>query len=146
MMPTASRLVSSVLLAILAFVVTGQVVDVMPPSTDFGYFLPINIGLGVLVGWVWLGPNSGDGFSSAISIGLTSAAVLLFLGLFVQAANEMMRLAMRNRYDGFFDAIAGIFVEGVKFGQNLTMEMLVTLAVGGVVAGIAANWTAQRYS
>ena len=145
-MPTFARLVSAILLAILAYVVSGQVMVEMPPSTDFGVFLPFNIVLGLLVGWFWLGPNSGQGLSHAISIGLTSAALLTAIALFCQAWNEMMRLAMLNRYSGFFEAVAAIFVEGLKFAEVFNWEIVVTLAIGGIIAGICADWAARRFS
>ncbi|WP_425038986.1 TrgA family protein [Primorskyibacter sp. S187A] len=145
-MPTAAKLVASICLAALAFIVSQQVMAVMPDSTAFGNFLPLNIVLGVLVGWLWLGRQVGEGVSSAISYGLTSAAVLTAVALFLQSANEMMRLAMRNRYDGPFEAVAAIFVEGLNFAQYLTSEIVVTLAIGGAVSGILADWAARRWS
>ena len=145
-MPTAARLVSAVLLAALAALVSIQVMQVMPESTDFGWFLQINIVLGIAVGWFWLGPNAGDGTVQAVSIGVTSAALLLFVGLFLQSWNEMMRLAMRNRYDGPFEAVAAIFVEGLTFGQYLTPEILGTLAAGGAIAGILASFAKRNWS
>ena len=45
-MPDAARLVAAICLAILAFIVSGQIVPLMPESTDFGYFLYVNIVLG----------------------------------------------------------------------------------------------------
>ena len=147
MYPTAAKLTAAVLLAALAFVVSGQVMEAMPPETAFGKFVPLNLALGVAVGWFWLGPKSGDGTVTAISMGLTSAAVLLFVGLFLQGSNEMMRLAMRNRYDGPFEAVGAIFVEGIDLAQKgLNAESLITLAVGGIIAGVLTDWIAQRFS
>ncbi|MCH2164720.1 MAG: TrgA family protein [Marinovum sp.] len=145
-MPTAARLVSAICLALLAYIVSGQVMEVMPEATDFGVFVPLNIVIGLGVGWIWMGQNLGHGISHAISIGLTAAALLFLVGLFAQSSNEMMRLAMANRYDGAFEAIAGIFVEGLRFGQMMTVDIGITLAVGGIVSGLIANWFARRYS
>ncbi|HIF77757.1 MAG TPA: TrgA family protein, partial [Sulfitobacter sp.] len=50
-MPTGARLMAAISLAVLAFILSGMVVPLMPESTDFGYFLPLNMMLGLLVGW-----------------------------------------------------------------------------------------------
>lgn len=145
--PTAAKLVSGLCLAVLAFVVSLQVMETMPPQTDFGIFLPFNIVLGFAVGWLWLGPRSGEGGVTAISYGLTAAALLLVVGLFAQGANEMMRKAMLNRYGGPFEAVGAIFEEALAFAQKgLGSESLITLAVGGVITGLLTDWTAKRFS
>jgi hypothetical protein len=145
--PTAAKLVAALGLAALAYMVSGQVMRAMPPETAFGIFLPFNIALGVAVGWLWLGPRSGEGIVTAVSYGATAAALLALLGVLSQGANEMMRLAMRNRYDGPFEAIGAIFVESIDLaGQGLTIESVVTLAVGGIVIGVVTDRIAQRYS
>ena len=52
-MPNAARLAAAVSLAILAFILSGQIMPLMPEGTDFGYFTIINMTLGILVGWIW---------------------------------------------------------------------------------------------
>jgi Na+-transporting NADH:ubiquinone oxidoreductase subunit NqrD len=62
---------------------------------------------------------------------------LVFWALFVQGCYEMFRLAMRHRYDGPFEALLAIFKIGLDYGQLLLVpEILVTLGVGAVVAGL----------
>lgn len=145
--PAAAKFVAALGLAALAWVVSGQVMRAMPPETAFGVFMPFNIALGVAVGWLWLGPRAGEGIVTAISYGATAAAVLGLVGVLAQGANEMMRLAMRNRYGGPFEAIGGIFVESIELaGQGLTVESLATLALGGIVIGVVTDRIAQTFS
>ncbi|ASM72260.1 MULTISPECIES: TrgA family protein [Roseobacteraceae] len=139
-MPDAARLVAAICLAILAFVVSGQIVPLMPESTDFGYFLYVNIILGALVGWFVMGSRAGRGVTPAINNGLTGVMVFVLWGLFIQAVNEMIRLAMRNRFDGPLEAIVATFEIGAKFGLILLVPVVIaTLIVGAVLAGLATE-------
>ncbi|MCK5502246.1 MAG: TrgA family protein, partial [Tritonibacter mobilis] len=108
-MPTAAHLVASVALALLAFVVSGQIMPLMPESTDFGYFTHVNVGLALVAGWKVMGRRAGRGFVPGINNGLTGMAVLVIWALIIQGAVEMFRLAKRNIYDGPFEALAAIF-------------------------------------
>ncbi|UOA27200.1 TrgA family protein [Pseudosulfitobacter sp. DSM 107133] len=139
-MPDAARLVAAICLAIVAFIVSGQIVPLMPESTDFGYFLYVNIILGAVVGWTVMGPRAGRGVVSAINNGLTGMLVFVLWGLFIQGANEMVRLAMRNRYDGPFEAIVAIFEIGAEYGLIMLVPVVIgTLIAGGVLAGLATE-------
>lgn len=145
-MPTAARLVAALCLALLAFVVSEQVKPQLPEGTDFGYFNWVNSGLGVLCGWLVMGPRAGRGFVGGINNGLTGVGALLFWGLFVHGAYEMFRLAMRNRYDGPFDAVLAIFEEGVEFGTALLVpHILITLLIGAVLSGLATDIAWKRW-
>ena len=145
-MPTGARLVAALCLAVTAYVISLMVMPLMPESTDFGNFVPINICLGLLVGWFVMGRRAGRGTTAAINNGLTGVFVLLLWGIGVQAANEMVRLAMRNRYDNAFEAIVAIFQIGAEFGLILfTVPIGVTLLVASVVSGLLTeaadrNW------
>lgn len=145
-MPTAARLVAALLLAVLGGVVSLQVMEIMPADTAYGIFLPLNIVLGLLIGWVWLGAQPGDGSVAAISYGLTSAALLMCLGLFVQGANTMFEVSLRGRYKSAFEAIGAVFGEAVTYGQMLTVDIGLTLGIGGVIAGLCTNWAARRFN
>ncbi|MAP13685.1 MAG: tellurium resistance protein, partial [Oceanibulbus sp.] len=107
-MPTGARLMAAISLAVLAFILSGMVVPLMPESTDFGYFLPLNMVLGLLVGWRVMGRRAGRGITAAINNGLAGVFVLMLWAIFLQAANEMVRLALRNRYDDPFEAIVAV--------------------------------------
>lgn len=146
-MPTASKLVAAVCLAIIAFIVSGQIMPLMPEGTDFGYFTVVNIALGLIVGWVAMGKRAGRGFAAAVTNGLTGIALLVFWGLFVQGCYEMFRRAMRNRYDGPFEAVMAIFEIGVGYGAVLLATNIIgTLLIGGVIAGLATDFANKRWN
>ena len=93
-MPDAAKLMGAGGLAIVAFLVSGLVMGLFEEDKNFGWFTYVNVLIGIAVGWVFIGRRAGRGWTSAINVGLTGGAVLVFWGLFVQACNEMTRLAM----------------------------------------------------
>lgn len=147
-MPTAARLVAALCLGGLGLIVSGLIVPYLPEGTDVGYLPVVNLGLGLLCGWIVVGKRaSGDlTLTEAVTLGLTGGAALVFWGLFVQGCNEMVRLAMRNRYDGPFEAIMAIFEIGTEYGKLLIApEILGTLFLGSLVTGVLARFAASRW-
>ncbi|MBT3140357.1 tellurium resistance protein [Phaeobacter gallaeciensis] len=139
-MPTAARLVAAVCLALIAFLVSGMVIPLMPEGMDFGYFTWVNVVLGVLCGWIVMGKRAGHGLTGAINNGLTGGAALIFWGLFVQGTYEMVRRAMKNRYDGPFEALLSIFEIGFEYGTTIFVpNIIATVLVGSVLAGLATE-------
>ncbi|EDQ04683.1 hypothetical protein DSM14862_01553 [Sulfitobacter indolifex] len=146
-MPTGARLMAAISLAVLAFILSGMVVPLMPESTDFGYFLPLNIVLGLLVGWSVMGRRAGRGITAAVNNGLAGVVVLILWAIFLQAANEMVRRALRHRYDDPFEAIVAIFQIGAEFGLMIaTVPMAVALVVGAVISGLLTEFAYNRWS
>ena len=146
-MPTSARLVAALCLGALAWIVTDQVMAVMPSETNFGYFRVVNVVLGLVCGWFVIGGRVGTSYVTAFSIGLTGVFALVFWALFAQAGNEMMRLAMKHRYDGPFEATVAVFEIGVDFaGFLMHANIFLTLGVGGVVAGLAAEFASRRWT
>ncbi|THH38671.1 TrgA family protein [Aliishimia ponticola] len=143
-MPDAARLVAAVSLAIVAFLLSGLIMPVYEEAvgeTNFGYFVYVNVVVGIVVGWVSMGKRAGRGVSAAITNGITGVFLLMLWGLFLQACNEMVRLAMKNRYDGPFDAIAAVFEIGAEWGLLLlTAPIIGTAAVGAFVSGVLTEY------
>lgn len=139
-MPDAAKLVAAIGMAILAFVVSGMIPPLFEENKNFGWFTWVNVALGVAVGWRVMGPRAGRGLVSAINVGLTGPFVLVFWALFVQSCNEMVRIAMRNRYDGVVDALGAIFEIGAEWALLIsTVPIWTTLLVGGVIVGLATE-------
>jgi hypothetical protein len=146
-MPTAARLVSAICLAIVAYIISEMVKPLMPESTNFGYFVPVNIVLGLGVGWFVMGKRVGRGITAGINNGLTGVFVLMLWGLGVQSINEMVRLAMRNRYDGPFEAIVAVFQIGASWARDIaTVDMGIALVVSAVIVGLIAESAGKRWS
>ncbi|MEX0338222.1 MAG: TrgA family protein [Arenibacterium sp.] len=113
-MPDAARLVASLSLMLIAFILTGQIIPLFDEGTDFGYFLWVNLAVGFFSGWIVMGKRAGRGITAAVNNGVTGVVAMLFWGLFIQGTNEMVRLAMRNRYDGPFEAVLALFEEAAE--------------------------------
>jgi len=145
-MPDAARLVAALSLALIAFIVSGQIMPLMPEGTNFGWFTYVNMALGVLCGWIVMGKRAGRGTTSAINNGLTGVAALVFWGLFVQGTYEMVRLAMRNRFDGPLEALSAIFEIGLDYGITIFVPtVILTLLVGSVLAGLATEFAWRNW-
>ncbi len=145
--PTAAKLVAALILGATGFLLSGLVMVLLPEGTDPGWFPQINLVLGVLVGWITVGRRAGRGISAAIGNGLTGGALLLFWGLFVQAFNEMLRLALRKRYDGPMEALMAMLGKGFEWGVlSVTYPpFLIGLLVGAVAAGLASEMAAKLW-
>lgn len=145
-MPTAARLMAAACLAVVAYAISQMVMPLMPESTDFGYFVQINIILGLIAGWTVMGRRAGRGLTPAINNGLTGVFVLMLWGIGVQAIYEMMRLAMRHRYDGPFEAITAVFQIGAEYALVIaTIPMAGALVLGAVVSGLLTEYAAKNW-
>ena len=93
-----------------------------------------------------MGSRAGRGIISAINMGLTGSGLMVFWNLFIQGAYEMFDLAMRNRFDDPFEALGSIFEIGLGHGYTMSEpHILITLAVGGVVGGIATEFAWRQW-
>ncbi|MBE9638098.1 TrgA family protein [Salipiger mangrovisoli] len=146
-MTTAARLVAALCLALLAFIASRYIMtSLMPDTTVFGYFLWVNVMLGLVCGWRVLGARAGRGMANGISAGITATATLVFWGVMVQALNEMFRLAMRHRYDSMMEAVMAVFQLFLDFGAHLIDGGFIGLMIAGAVLSgaltevVARNW------
>ncbi|WP_170324695.1 TrgA family protein [Ruegeria arenilitoris] len=145
-MPSAPRLVAAICLLVVAFLVSGMIIDNGEEGKDYGAFTTVNMIIGLVCGWMIMGKRVGRGWTGAVNNGLTGMAALVFWGLFVQGCNEMIRLAMRHRYDGPFDALISIFKIGIDYSQFLLApEILWTLLIGALIAGLATEEAGRRW-
>lgn len=145
-MPTAARLMAAICLAVVAYFISEMVKPLMPESTDFGYFVPLNVVLGLCVGWIVMGRRAGRGTTAAINNGLTGVFVLMLWGVGLQAINEMIRLAMRNRYDGPFEAIVAVFQIGAEYAVIIaTVPIGIALVISAVVSGLLTEFADSRW-
>ena len=143
-MPDAAKLVAATCLAIMGFLLSGLIMPVYVDAygeTNFGWFVQVNVVLGIVVGWISMGKRAGRGVSAAMTNGITGVFLLVLWGLFIQACNEMTRLAMKNRYDGPFEAIAAVFQIMAEWGLLLlTGPIIGTALVGAFVSGIMTEY------
>ena len=143
---TAPRLVAALSLAAVGYVASETIKPLLPEGTQFGYFSVVNAVIGLAVGWVVIGARIGRGMAAAISYGLTAAVVLVFWGLFTQAINEMLRLALRRRFSGPSEALKGAVDLGLGYAALIaTPAVLGTVVLGGIVAAVLAEFSARYW-
>jgi len=145
-MPTTGKGVAAICMGVMAWYASEIFRPLMPEGTAFGWFNEVNVGLGLLCGWVVTGSRLNHGYSNAISAGLTGVAALVFWAVFLQSLNEMLRLALDKRYDDPIKGIMDIF--NIAFDYMVTMYHwpLIGLLVGsGIGIGIISEWAARRW-
>lgn len=144
-MPTAPKLISAAFLGALAFYLSGLVIPLLPEGTQIGYFQPVSVAIGLVTGWVFLGPRAEDTWSAAIGFGITSAAVLMFWALLLFALTEMTYRSIDMRYRGPIEALLGMFDLMKDYALLVAVpDFLISLFVGGVIAGLLNEWVSRR--
>lgn len=146
-MPTAGRLAGAVAFLLLglylAYIATPNFEEGKVP----GWWLPLAAAAGVWTGWVVVGPRTGRGFSSGISNGLTGVVALVFWIMFLFSFFEMIKKSMRNSYDGPMDAVVNVFELLAKNALQLfDVNLLISILVGGILAGLFAEYFGKKYT
>jgi len=58
----------------------------------------------------------------------------------------MFRLAMRNRYDGPFEAVTDVFKIGAEYAVIIaTVPMGIALLIAAVLSGVLTEFAAKRW-
>ncbi len=145
-MPTAARLVAAVFLAGLAALAFYVAIGHAPKDVSPRSFVAIGALIGAFCGWTILGPRAGHGYVPSISHGMTAMASMVLLSLGAFGALEMWRLALRRRYDGVMEALAGLLEEGYEYALWLANGPTLALLLGGsILAGVLAEQAARRW-
>ena len=140
-MPDAAKLIAALFIGVIAYIVSYQIMPLMPDSTDFGAFVYVNTIIGIATGWVVMGKRAGRGITAAINNGLGGALMLVLWGLFLHSCFQMFDRAMDNWYNGVFTALAAVFQFMAEYALLLLdPHVLFSLAVGGVLAGLATEY------
>lgn len=152
-MPTASRLIAAIILAIAAGLVADLYLENLPREYKPFYVTPGWALIGFLVGWLTLGNRRGakldrqdSGLLHVINHGLVAAALVLFWGVLAFSIIEMVERSMQKRYRGVEDALTGIFdLMGEAALVILSAPILLTAAIGGLLAAAIAGWAGRRW-
>jgi hypothetical protein len=147
-MPTAAKLVSAVAFVLVALWATEGYIPQLPQGTDVGYLREILATLGFIVGWRSMGRNAGRGYGEAVSYGLRTSILLVFWALLGFSSYTMVLRSTRQIYRADVGkALLDVPAIMMDYGKLLmAQDVLVALAVGGILAGLAAEWTARRWS
>ena len=147
-MPTAAKLVSAVAIALVALWAALAYIPQLPPDTDVGYLREIMSALGLVIGWRSLGRFVGRGYGEAIGHGLRASVLLVFWALLGFSSYTMLLRSTRQIYRADVGrALLDVPSIMLDYGKLLlAQDVLVALGVGGIIAGLAAEWTSRRWS
>ncbi|MEL6959143.1 MAG: TrgA family protein [Pseudomonadota bacterium] len=146
-MPTMGRLVGGILFGALAWYTSLLIVPLFPEGTNLGLFQEVNTFFGFLAGWSVAGGRAGTGYIASISYGLTALVAMVAMALFFNSSVVMIENSLRKRYDGAGEAVTDVFEMFVQHGAMLmTRDILTTLIVGSIVAGLVVEAVGRRYS
>ncbi len=145
-MPTAAKLVASVLFAALSFFVADLYRQGITDGTQTAYLLPGAAAIGLVCGWRVMGRLVGKGMGDALGSGIRTALTIVFFSLLFFSIYEMVVVSTKGLYDGPMEAVLAIFDIMLKYGRGLiTPEVLGTIFVGGSLAGMATEWADRRW-
>ncbi|WP_102223672.1 TrgA family protein [Acidimangrovimonas sediminis] len=154
-MPTAAKLVSAVLFALIGYGAARQVEiltaagafePILPHETLFGSFALIVSAIGLVSGWLVMGDLVGKGMGVALGSGIQTVVTLVFFAIVLFSIREMILRAMKMRYHGTFEAIQGMLGLSYDYAHVLLNPAVSgLLVVAGAVAGLVVEATARRW-
>ena len=146
-MPTASKLIGAILFGAMGLAIAWLIVPTLEGADSRKPWIPIFGAVGLWAGWSIMGRGTRQGYGPAVGIGLTAAAALAFVGLFVMSFWRMWARAM----DGGFGAdpvgaVVSIFTNIADYAvQLVTPQIGLILVVGGLLGGIVSEFVGRRF-
>jgi hypothetical protein len=145
-MPTAAKLVASVLFALLSFFIADLYAQGITDGTRTTYLLPGCAAIGLICGWRVMGRLVGKGMGDALGSGIRTALTIVFFALLLFSIYEMVVTSTKGLYDGPMEAVLAIFDIMLGYGRGLgTPELIGVILVGGGLAGMATEWADRRW-
>ena len=147
-MPTAAKLIAAILFAALAYYVSEQVKLVLPSEGAGATMLsPTNALFGAIMGWRVMGSNAGQGFVPATGFGLTTVFAATFWCILIWSAYEMIKRAMRGRFDGPIEALLGMSDLMLDYAALIVTPAVVGSAViGSFICAMVVEFFSHRWS
>lgn len=145
-MPTAARLIAALAFAVVAWFAAEAVKPYMTEGTQFGLFSQLSAAIGAVCGWKVMGGLVGHGYVGAAGYGVRVSATIVFWALLLFSTYEMVIEATKKRYDGPMEALTSIFAIALDYGRALlNVDVAGILLVGGMIAGVLAEWGSRRW-
>jgi len=146
-LPTAAKLFSAFMFALIGLGAAWGVLPVLPEAMSVGMLLPVSAGLGALTGWFVMGGLVGRSVLVSAGQGLRTSATLLFWVLVVAGIVEMLRRSLRKSYGDAAEAVISVLEIMLDFLMMAVQSptTLVILGVGGLVAGALAELVSRRW-
>ena len=140
MMYSFSRLLPAAGFAATALVASVFVQGLLPQDTVFGLFLPLNMGLGALLGFVFVGRRAGQGYGVALGVGLTAGVLLLFWAVALQALWAVFEKSLGGVFPSLNSALSDIADHAIAYAGLVTQPyVLAVVGGGGVLCALLAE-------
>jgi hypothetical protein len=145
--PTMAKLFAALSLAGTGFFTTNEIIPYLPPGVEGAGVLPlVAASFGLLMGWRVVGLHPGRPWMVALGDGLRGALYMMLWSYAFLGAAQMLKLAMRMRYDDVVEAMVDIIGQGAAIAQATSgLNVLMVLVVGAAFAGLASEWAFRKY-
>ncbi len=145
-MPTAARMITAVIFAIVAYYTSNEAKTLMPEGTPVAVFTPWAMFVSALCAWRVIGRLIGRGYANSINTGVYAMVCAMFFVCLLFAIVEMIRLSMKFRYDGPMEAIVGIFEIILEYAPMFAHPPIaIALVVGAVSSGLIGEWAHRKW-
>ncbi len=147
-MPTAAKLVASIMLAISGFIVVIVVVNVYPDAARRSVGLTTTAVLaGLIIGWRSLGKRISEDEGSGMNSGLKAGVLMFVWVIFLYALENMIGGIKDNLYYQPMTALLVIPAGMIKYGQMaLNVPLIGTMVVLAAISGKVTKTADSRWS
>lgn len=147
-MPTAAKLVASILLAIFGAIVIIVAVNVYPDIAKRGNsMMAAAVVLGLLNGWMGLGRAVEHENMSGLFAGLKSGVTFFLWVLFFFGLEAMIAGILQHAYYQPMTALLQIPAHMLHYGKMaMDIQILGTMLVLSMIAGVIAKGASNKWS
>jgi len=147
-MPTAAKLASAFLFALIGWFAGAAYVATLPEGQPATFVAPVAAGVALFQGWFTMGRNVTGQLIMDLGTGLRTSVQIAFFVVLIFGLLEMFDRSTRLRYDGPGEATIAAMELFLEYGLSVVMAVntLTILAVGGMGAGILVGLVARRWS
>lgn len=145
-MPSAIRFMGMVCFGLLAALISEQVKFLLDGVANSAKFTPINAILGMICGWYFMTPKTGEKIHTMITAGMTTVAATIVWGLLLHSIAEMFRNTSRMQYSDTSEAVIAVFDMMLKYATVMAViNVFLVVVIGGVLGGLLSGWAHRHW-
>lgn len=145
-MPTPARFLCAFLFAAIGFGLVWLAARTVPEEVKLDGLHLIAVGLGLTLGWKFVGPRVGEGLRPACATGLTGGVLLALFTTAYWSFMTMLERSLGSVYANPLQAVNDAISIGVEHAPlAYSPELAATVLGGSVMAAVLANRLHQRW-
>jgi hypothetical protein len=145
-MPTFTKLVAGLSLALTAYVAAYVFSDANPDLQATQRFPVGNAAVGFLVGWFSLGQRPGKSLTGAVVTGLRSIVVLVLVSAITFGLWFVLRGMLKGSFNEPIQVPTTWLVMSFQYTLLIfTVKMAVVLSIGGVLSGLFTRFAWRNW-